>query len=135
MNIKKQYDEFCQSLKEYNIDTDIILMKYWFCWCCPKKELIPRSRKMAYQLSWLLKSPLIKESWYFELSNVSNNNDETYDEINIINEKNENIYVLSYKYDFEESGKIDLWSIENNYSQPLVSNNIKNIQNFLKIEL
>lgn len=135
MNIKEQYDELCQHLKESNVDIDLILMKYWFCWSCPKKDLLPRSRKMAYQLSWMLKSPLVNEGWYFELSNVSNADDELYDEISIINEKNENIYVLSYKYDFEESKKIDLWSIENNYSQPLVSDYVKNIQSFLKIRL
>lgn len=135
MNINEQFKILCEDLKKSHVSADEILQKYWFSWCCPKKDIVPRSKKMANQIGWLIKSPLIKDSWYFELNNTMNGEDEYYDEISIIDNDNKNIYVLSFKYNFEENKSIYLWSLENDYEKPIISNDIKNIQRYLKIGL
>ena len=137
MTIKEQFREFYEALKTSSTENDIdhILNKYWFSWCCPKKEISIRSKRMANHLLWLVKSPLINKEWRFELNNTMDSFDKYFDEIRIVNAQGENIFILSYSFNYEENQKIDLWELENDYEMPVASQNIKNIQRYLKISL
>lgn len=137
MSLKTQFRDFYDMLKANDIDSriDELLHVYWFSWSCPKTQIAKRSRRIANQLMWLIKSPLIQPEWHFELKNIEDGLDGFYDEIRFVNNENKNKYILTFSDNFNEDHKIELWSDENGFGFTIAQGNIEKIKNVLKIDL
>jgi len=137
MSLKNQFRDFYDILKANDIDNhvDELLHLYWFSWICPKTQITKRSKRIANQLIWLIKSPLLKPEWRFELKNSEDSLGEYYDEIRIVDESNKNKYVLTFSDNFNEDHKIELWSDENEFEFTIAQGSIEKIKKALKIDL
>ena len=137
MRLKTQFRDFYDMLKANDIDSrvDELLQLYWFSWSCPKTQITKRSKRIANQLIWLIRSPLIQPEWHFELKNVEDGLGGFYDEIRFVNSENKNKYILTFSDNFNEDHKIELWCDENEFEFTIAQGYIEKIKNVLKIDL
>lgn len=137
MSLKTQFRDFYDMLKTNDIDSrvDELLHAYWFSWSCPKTQITKRSKRIANQLMWLIKSPLIQSEWHFELKNIEDGSGGFYDEIRFVNNENKNKYILTFSDNFKEDHKIELWSDENGFEFTIAQGDMEKIRNVLKIDL